>query len=199
MPQPSLCVFARRPERGKVKTRLAAEVGDDAALEAYRQCLRAVSGLCAAVAPQGKGRGLLIFGTPDGCSVDLAAYFPRWSAFLDQGDGDLGARMARAFSRMAPAVLIGTDSPDLPPENVERAFKDLETHDLVLGPAEDGGYVLIGMRNPLPQLFTDIPWSTAEVTKTTLDRAKGLKVSLLPPWYDIDTRADLERWKSGGR
>lgn len=196
---PSLCVFARRPEKGRVKTRLAAEAGEAAALEAYRECLRATSALCAQAAPRGGARGLFVFGTPDGCAVDMAAYFPRWAAFMDQGDGDLGERMLRAFRRVAPAVLIGTDSPDLPLAHVEQAFRDLETHDVVLGPAEDGGYVLIGMREAREALFRGVPWSSPDTLKATLDRAKGLKVSLLPPWYDVDTRADYERWKSGGR
>lgn len=194
---PSLCVFARRPERGRVKTRLAAEIGEAAALEAYRECLRGTSELCAKAAPQGSNRGLFVFGTPDGCSVDMAAYFPRWSAFMDQGEGDLGERMARAFRRVAPAILIGTDSPDLPLETVERAMRDVETHDLVLVPAEDGGYVLIGLREPRPEVFRGVPWSSADTLKVTLERAKGLRVSLLPAWYDIDTKADWERWKGG--
>ncbi|NUN47263.1 MAG: TIGR04282 family arsenosugar biosynthesis glycosyltransferase [Candidatus Brocadiae bacterium] len=194
---PSLCVFARRPESGRVKTRLAAEIGAEAALGAYRDCLRAVAAQAARIAPRGSLRGLFVFGTPDGCVNDMAAWFPRWSAFMDQGDGDLGERMGRAFRRCSPAVLIGTDSPDLPDAHVEQAFRDLESHDVVLGPAEDGGYVLIGLREQRPDLFRDIPWSTPAVLETTLKRAAGLRVSLLPPWYDIDTRADLERWRRG--
>lgn len=200
MPLPpsfSLAVFARRPELGKVKTRLAAEIGPEAALAAYRDCLRAVSAQCARIAPQGGKRGLLVFGTPAGSVLDMAAYFPRWSGFLDQGEGDLGARMLRAFKSVSPAVLIGTDSPDLPDAILEQAFADLASNDLVLGPAEDGGYTLIGMNRPFPQLFNDIPWSTPDVMRLTLERARDLKVSVLPKWYDIDTKADLERWKSG--
>jgi hypothetical protein len=197
MPGPTLCVFARRPERGQVKTRLAAEIGEEAALEAYRECLRAVAAQCARIAPQGGDRALMVFGTPEGSVTDLAAYFPRWSAFLDQGGGDLGARMQRAFRLAGPAVLIGTDAPDLPDSHLERAFADVLTHDVVLGPAEDGGYVLIGLRAPRPELFRDIPWSTPGVMAATLERAKGLSASVLPPWYDVDTRADLERWKRG--
>jgi uncharacterized protein len=191
----SLCVFARRPEKGKVKTRLAAEIGEAAALEAYRECLRATAARVGEAAPQLSQKGPFVFGTPDGCSIDLSAYFPRWSAFMDQGDGDLGERMARAFRRLAPAVLVGTDSPDLPLEYFERAFKDLETHDVVIGPAEDGGYVLIGMREAREELFKGVPWSSPDTLKITLEKAKGLKVSLLPAWYDIDTKADLERWR----
>lgn len=179
-----------------MKTRLADEIGEDAALEAYRECLRATSARVAEAAPQGAQRGPFVFGTPDGCSVDLSAYFPRWSAFMDQGEGDLGERMARAFRRLAPAILVGTDSPDLPLGHFERAFKDLESHDLVIGPAEDGGYVLIGMREAREELFRGVPWSSPDTLRATLEKAKGLKVSVLPEWYDIDTRADLERWKT---
>jgi len=197
MTPPTLAVFARRPERGKVKTRLAAEIGPDAALAAYRECLHAVAAQAARVCPQGGLRGIMVFGTPDGSVKDLSAYFPRWSAFLDQGEGDLGERMLRVFRMSAPALLIGTDAPDLPDSHLEQAFRDLETHDLVLGPAEDGGYVLIGMREALPQIFREVPWSTPDVLRVTRERATGLSVSLLPPWYDVDTKADLERWKRG--
>lgn len=93
-------------------------------------------------------------------------------------------------------VLVGGDSPLLSATYIEKAFDALEEHDLVLGPTEDGGYVLIGMRKPIPQLFRDIPWSTENVLRETIDvaNALGLTVKCLDQVWDVDTKADYVRW-----
>jgi rSAM/selenodomain-associated transferase 1 len=114
-----------------------------------------------------------------------------------QCDGDLGARLADFFARQFDrgakrVVVVGTDSPTLPLEHVRRAFECLEAADVVIGPATDGGYYLIGSSRALPQLFADIRWSSPEVLRQTIARVESLalKVALLPPWYDVDTLAD---------
>jgi hypothetical protein len=92
-------------------------------------------------------------------------------------------------------IAINSDGPTLPPEYLLEAFADLDEVDVVLGPSEDGGYYFIGYAQPRPALYADITWSTPQVTPQTLARAAalGLTVAQSPPWYDVDTIADLER------
>lgn len=118
---------------------------------------------------------------------------------IDQVGDDLGARMnqvcesmfARGYSRV---VMIGTDVPTVPLNHFGQAQDQLEHHDLVLGPALDGGYYLIGLKRKSPELFMGIPWSTSQVLKLTQDKAAtiGLKTALLEPWRDVDTLSDLQ-------
>lgn len=93
-------------------------------------------------------------------------------------------------------VLVGGDSPLMSATYIEKAFDALVEHDLVLGPTEDGGYVLIGMREPIPQLFRDIPWSSENVLRVTIDVANALdlRVKCLDQVWDVDTKADYVRW-----
>ena len=120
-----------------------------------------------------------------------------------QPDADFGARLAHAFKTALAdgaqhPVLIGTDSPTLPSHLLSVAHGALATHDVVLGPADDGGYYLLGMNATHPALFEGIAWSTDRALTQTLERARsaGLSVFLLPAWYDIDTGRDLERLAS---
>jgi rSAM/selenodomain-associated transferase 1 len=119
---------------------------------------------------------------------------------LAQSTGDLGQKLHAAFAALRSAgaeetVAIGSDSPTLDPERISEALDALRTHDAVLGPCEDGGYYLIGVRGELPGIVEDIPWSTADVTRRTLERAAALGASLhcLPAWYDVDDLPSLER------
>ncbi|MBH0200752.1 MAG: glycosyltransferase [Nitrospira sp.] len=118
---------------------------------------------------------------------------------IDQVGDDLGARMNHVFhtlfaQRYRQVILIGTDVPTLPLDHFKQALTALENHDLVLGPALDGGYYLIGLKGVTPELFTDIPWSTDQVLRLTQEKAAaiGLTASMIQPWRDVDTRADLE-------
>jgi hypothetical protein len=118
--------------------------------------------------------------------------------YRQQGDGDLGRRMAIAFQTALEAgkqrvVVIGTDCPDLKAEVMVKAFHALEQHDLVLGPAQDGGYYLIGLCRLIPELFTGISWSTAEVLQQTMSIAQRLElaVAYLPRLSDVDRPEDL--------
>lgn len=124
---------------------------------------------------------------------------------LSQGSGDLGQRMhqalARAFDQGAQqVVLVGTDVPDMTPSHIATAFEALNTKDLVLGPAEDGGYWLIGCKKCI-EIFSNIDWGTPGVLNQTLAAAKNkaLSVQLLPPLNDIDTQDDLHNWKAHDR
>jgi rSAM/selenodomain-associated transferase 1 len=114
-----------------------------------------------------------------------------------QRGADLGERMHGALAELlaegAAAVLIGSDHPTLPSAFLEEAFRLLADADVVLGPSLDGGYYLVGTRRPQPRLFEGIAWSTPGVLDQTLERIRGasLRAAFLPPWYDVDTAADL--------
>jgi rSAM/selenodomain-associated transferase 1 len=117
---------------------------------------------------------------------------------LDQVGPDVGARMAQVFEELfklgyRKVVMVGTDVPTLQPSSLLEAHKLLDDHDLVLGPAQDGGYFLIGLTRPIPDLFQDIPWSTDQVRALTLKKAEalGLKVAQLAMGRDLDTVEDL--------
>jgi uncharacterized protein len=120
-----------------------------------------------------------------------------------QGEGDLGARMLGAIAGRfaagaAKVLVIGTDCPDLDPALLATAFAQLDRADAVLGPAADGGYYLVGMKRPIPELFQGIPWSTPATLSATLARAgaAGVSVALLDERRDIDTAADWRAWRA---
>jgi hypothetical protein len=117
-----------------------------------------------------------------------------------QWGNELGDRMHNAFhetlGRYEKVLIVGTDSPLFPPQILEQAFAALDSHDVVLGPAEDGGYYLIGLKKIIPQIFSNIPWGTSDVLQRTLLAMQDRKVMMLPSAFDIDEPKDLERFKS---
>lgn len=186
-----LGLFAKQPLPGQVKTRLAAATSPAWAARVAHAFLLDL---------------LERFGTFDAKRVlayapaDADHFFQPLAGdrftLVPQGKGDLGQRMARFFARQFAGgadqvVLLGTDSPTLPREFVEQAFRDLEQADVLLGPATDGGYYLIGARR-LPPVFDGIPWSTPHVLAETVARLTDSRwrLALLPPWYDVDTLDD---------
>ncbi|MFC3199117.1 TIGR04282 family arsenosugar biosynthesis glycosyltransferase [Parapedobacter deserti] len=195
MKQPNaLVIFARNLVYGQVKTRLAATIGADRAYETYKQLLvhtNRVVQHCAA--------DKLIFYSEEAVTGDL--WDARFSREVQLG-ADLGERMQNAFAAVfqkgyVNTVLIGTDCPALSEHIVQRAFDELEGHDVVIGPADDGGYYLLGMNAPHPELFTGIAWSTERVFETTTvicDRL-GLRYAILPSLPDIDEEKDLVHLK----
>lgn len=192
-----LIVFARQPLPGKVKTRLMREVGVRAATELYAAMLEDVLERSARL-PDTR---VLVFWAMEHEPLPQRPGFPRLEMFR-QCDGDLGERMDRALetafgSGISTCCVIGSDSPDLPLSYLSRAFQALEQDrtDVVFGPAEDGGYYLVGMRRPWRRLFEDVAWGGAGVLKTSCQRASelSLRTFLLPPWYDLDTLNDLRR------
>ncbi|SNC64584.1 hypothetical protein SAMN06265337_1109 [Hymenobacter gelipurpurascens] len=191
-----LLVFARYPELGKVKTRLAAGIGPEQALQVYRELLAHTQAVAAPLAVR-KWLWLAEAGPAADRSDTWAGYQP-----LPQPAGDLGHRMQTAFAHSfakgaAAAVIIGTDCPGLTTAHLEQAYTALHTHDVVLGPATDGGYYLLGMKVVWPTLFENKPWSTSAVLSETLAAAKlvGLQVHLLPELRDVDTAEDLWAWQ----
>lgn len=192
-------VFARAPQLGRVKTRLAATVGAERALRIYASLAERVVASLAA----GGAWELVVRCAPDDGCEDVARWLGGRLRIEPQGDGDLGARMARALSAELAAgarrvVIVGTDCPDVGPEVVQRAFGALQAHDLVYGPATDGGYYLVGARRPVPAVFTGVPWSTAETLAASLERARhaGYSVRLLEMLSDIDTEEDWRTWRA---
>jgi rSAM/selenodomain-associated transferase 1 len=204
-PPPALVVFARAPERGRVKTRLAAAVGDGAALACYRAL-----GAAVVTAVQGPAWRTIVAHTPADAAPALAAWLDPQAAgtlaFAPQADGDLGARMRAAVAEAAAAgaprvVVIGTDCPDVDAAVVAEALAALDAADVVLGPALDGGYYLVGVRAPIERacaaLFEGVPWSAPDTLAVTLARvaAAGLSVAQLAPRRDVDTVDDWEWWR----
>jgi len=200
---PALIVFAKAPAPGRVKTRLAAELGPERAAALYEAFVwDACEGLAATDwAP-------VVAADPD----PQDAFFQDLAAKLGlrvepQGTGDLGARMAAALRRHLEAgaeraLLIGTDLPTLPPGHLADAARALQADTpLVLGPATDGGYYLVGAHRAalaawprvVERLFTGIPWSEGDVLHRTLARAEGLRIALAPAWYDVDDAPGLAR------
>lgn len=178
-----LIVFLRAPALGRVKRRLARGIGDLAALRFYREC----SALVLAVAQDRRWRTTLAV-TPD------RARLPRdWRApaRIEQGRGDLGRRMMHALASVppGPVLLIGSDLPELRPAHIARAFAALGTHDVVFGPARDGGYWLIGFaRRPLPRgLFARVRWSGKHaLADTRASLPKCRRVALVDELRDVD-------------
>jgi len=189
-----LVVMARYPEPGRVKSRLAAEIGPEAAARLYAAFLEDLARRLGSAQPWGF---VWAYDPPDAPFPDRIA---RGLAAFPQPDGDLGRRMAGSMERAlrdgaASVVLIGSDVPHLPPRRIAGAFDRLAAGaDVVLGPAEDGGYYLIGSRRPVP-LFDDVSWGTSKVLAETLERARRgrIEVALLESDFDVDSQADVER------
>jgi len=187
-----LIIFLRLPEKGKVKTRLAATVGDDQALNIYQQLISYTLEL-ASLSPQ---KVYLFFdgGLPTEADRDV-----RFS-YYKQSDGDLGMKMLNAISFVlnyhTKAIVIGSDCPDLSLAILTESFTRLEDNSVVLGPAIDGGYYLIGCKAVYPSLFEDIQWSTATVLNATIEKIKKEKLtySLLETLSDIDSEEDWNQF-----
>jgi len=194
-------MFARNPQPGKTKTRLAASIGDQAAADLYDCFVRDLAGRISCLADQ-----FWTAVTPD--SEDCRRWYrtlPHASneercQLLIQPDGDLGQRIKWFFELAAkqgsgPAILIGTDNPDLPAARIEEAIELLSTDsaDIVIVPATDGGYVLIGLNATPGKLFDRIRWSSPFTLLDTLAAAEaaGQRLQILSLWYDIDNIEDL--------
>jgi len=200
-----LLVFARTPIPGKVKTRLIADLGAQGASDLHCQLVsRALQRACAS---RGAQVQLWVAGDPLEAFVQHCAQRFDVPVFEQRGD-DLGQRIASAFesasrqmsSKAAGCVLIGTDCPAQTTDDLEQAAEALRSNDVVLQPAEDGGYVLVGLRRPQPKLFESISWGSSSVAQQTLARARslGLTFHLLRTLPDLDSADDLKRARANG-
>ncbi|WP_026945659.1 TIGR04282 family arsenosugar biosynthesis glycosyltransferase [Algoriphagus marincola] len=195
MERSAIIIFQKNAQLGKVKTRLAKDLGDHKALEIYDRLCKFTHRICSQVA------------------VDKFLYYsnfvpedkPRYGSYhfkVQTGIG-LGERMSNAFSDLFSAgyqkvLIIGTDCAEINPELFLEAFETLNHRDVVIGPAEDGGYYLLGMSQYFPQLFHDVNWSTSEVIYQTKSNIKsiGISYSELAVRSDIDTLEDWQKMKS---
>lgn len=189
MPPPRLVLFARYPTAGACKTRLIPALGPAGAAEVHRSLTeRTVAVLRASGAP--------VTVAYTGAVADaFAAWLGPDISLVEQAEGDLTARLL-ACLEPAPVIFFGADTPDLASHHVEAAIAALTDNDVVIGPAEDGGYYLIGMRTALPELLTDMPWSTDQVLPETLARLEAIGIApvLLETLADCDRPEDLARW-----
>jgi rSAM/selenodomain-associated transferase 1 len=197
----ALAVMTKAPRAGKVKTRLMPPLTPEEAAELNICFLRDTAEAIARVASEGFSRGIAVY-TPVGSEGAYTGILPDEFELVAQRGDAFGERLTFAtedlFSLGFDSVcLIDSDSPTLPGRAFSEAVKILSgTEDtVVLGPSDDGGYYLIGLRNLHPSLFQNIDWSTERVLEQTIECAKkiDLKVHLLPTWYDVDDRATLHR------
>jgi uncharacterized protein len=194
---PTLVVFCREPVAGQAKKRLARRIGDRAAAALADAFIRDTVEKARAIAPE---RLAIAASAPGGAAG--SAYFRRLArksgaTLLDQGGGGLGARMARALSACGAAttgaLILGTDVPTLPSGVLRRLMSSLRTVPVVLAPSLDGGYYAIGVRGPMPPVFSGIRFGGAGVFRETVARLRHARISYLagPAWYDIDRWDDL--------
>ncbi len=189
--QKALLIFIKNPQKGKVKTRLAATIGEEKALEIYQELMDYTRTICEDV-----DTDRLLFYSQHIDTKD------KWKTstfrkFVQEGK-DLGQRMKQAFEtafdryQYQQVIIIGSDCAELTSTQINTAFEQLKTHDVVIGPARDGGYYLLGMNQFLPSIFDNKTWSTPNLLKETLTDLDTQKHSyhFLPELNDIDTEAD---------
>jgi rSAM/selenodomain-associated transferase 1 len=199
----ALILFARFPRPGAVKTRLAATIGNEAAAGFYRLCVEHIVNESADLSHD---VDRFVFCAERNELREMQEWVGQHFEFEVQVGADLGERMENAFSLLfshgaQKAILVGTDVPDLSAHIMDDAVNGLDTCDVVIGPCQDGGYYLLGIKELHEELFKDIPWSTGEVFDRTLDKvaALGLTLRHLPTLADIDTEEELRRWFESSR
>ena len=195
----AVIIFAKLPQKGKVKTRLAKDVGENFATAFYRACAEYIFSEIQNLSRKDFTPFIFCYGKSEVNRIS------RWAGknFIvrPQIDGDLGERMSASFNEVfnegfSRAVIIGTDVPDFRSDMIISTSSKLNNSDFVIGPSSDGGYYLLGMNKPFPELFKEIEWSTSLVLQTTVDiiKSSNLKIELLERLVDIDTEKDLRNW-----
>jgi uncharacterized protein len=193
-PRQAVLVFVREPVAGRVKTRLAAEIGTEAALRVYTRLAEHAVTQALRLGPAVQVR---VHYTPDGARGVVQQWLGGGPVYLPQHGDDLGDRMRSAFQAafdrgFRQVVIIGSDLPRMSTDLLRHAFALLDQHPVVLGPADDGGYYLLGLRQ-MQDVFHGIPWSTDRVLDCTSQRLRraGISPALLEPLRDVDHAADL--------
>jgi len=192
----AVVIMAKLPVPGTTKTRLCPPLTPDQAAELSEALLKDTVRLVSSV----RGIEMAVAVSPTSAVDQMRQLLPGCARIFAVEGASIGDCLSSAMDRLFSegfyrVAALNADSPTLPAAYLEQAAKLLESHDVVLGPAEDGGYYLIGLRRPQPRLFEGIAWSTDQVASQTLARAAalGLTVARLPGWYDVDTPAELER------
>lgn len=197
----ALVLLAKAPLAGQVKTRLIGTLTAEEAADLYAAFLSDTFALMEELADEREGLRLVLCYTPAGEEEAFEKVEREGSWMLAQRGATLGERLQNCFGDLfelgyEAVVIIGGDSPTLPGEYLGMAFESLtEENEIVIGPAEDAGYYLIGMRRLHRQVLEEIPWSTPQVLPATRERARAAQLDLieLPAWYDVDTPAELAR------
>jgi rSAM/selenodomain-associated transferase 1 len=199
----ALVVIAKAPREGKVKTRLSGALSPEEAKRLYVAFLSDTFALMEDVRDERENLALALCYTPEGEEEAFEEVEREGSLMIPQRGENLGERLTHCFADLfalgfESVVVIGADSPTLPGEYVFDAFECFETDDdVVIGPTEDGGYYLVGMRKLHKRIFEDIPWGSAGALDATIERAREaeLNLVLLPEWRDVDTPEDFEELK----
>ncbi len=189
----ALIIFTRNPELGKCKTRLAKTIGDENALEIYKFLLKHTADISKNISAD-----KYVFYSENIKKEDL--WEPSIFRKKLQKGTDLGERMHHAFQELfemgyEKVAIIGSDLLDLDAELVNNAFAQLDFHDLVIGPAKDGGYYLLAMKNLYDKIFSNKDWGTSSVLKNTLNDLQNSNVHLLKELNDIDTFEDITHYE----
>lgn len=199
----ALVVMLKIPIAGKVKTRLAAQIGKEDATKLYRCFIHDTFSRISLLS----NIDIIAAYTPQNLIGRAKRLAPSGAIIIPQKGRDLGECLHNIFSHLfsigyKKIAIIGADSPDLPIEYIEKSFLLLKGKTgLVLGPSEDGGYYLIAMSRDHKEIFKDIPWSTDAVFKETVEKAKkaGLESAILPRWYDVDEINTLKKLRNNLR
>jgi rSAM/selenodomain-associated transferase 1 len=199
----ALVLMAKAPIEGQVKTRLIGPLTEEDAKQLYVAFLGDTFALMESVMDERDELSLVLCYTPEGAEEAFEEVERGGCLMIAQRGSNLGERLANCFADVFKLgfdsiIAIGGDSPTLPEEMLHEAFDSLESdNDVVVVPAEDDGYCLIGMRKPHDQIFQNIPWGTGGVMAATEAQAKKAGLSLIagPAWYDVDTPEELERLK----
>jgi uncharacterized protein len=197
----AVIVFARLPFEGKVKTRLASTLGDEFALKFYKACSQHIFNECRKIAKS--GTSIYVFFPAEDKNNRMIEWAGNDFRFFSQQGNDIGIKMLNAFKMVysqgiKKAILIGTDIPDISSEVLYKALKALDNNEVVIGPAKDGGYYLIGMKRLYESLLGTNNWGTNKVFTETLNqlRINNISYELTPEFYDIDTEENLKCWMS---
>lgn len=194
----AIIIMAKEPVPTCVKTRLTPPLDPETAASLYHIFLL---DKFAQVSSIRDVRHFVAY-TPDTAAGFFRRIVPCGFKLIEQTGADLGKRLANISGGLfekgyKKVIMLDSDTPTLPLEYIKMGLEMLDTADVVVGPCEDGGYYLIGLTAPAPDLFKDIAWSTPDVTDMTVNKAKeaGLVVAMLGMWYDVDTVDDLRRLK----
>jgi len=191
----AICIISKYPETGNVKSRLGKEIGDDTALSVYKKILFELVS-----EHRNADYDLFVCFSPSEKKEKFKKMLNLSNMFPSKGN-DLGKIMSNAlshlFKKYDKVILIGADTPQISTDDINRSFVVLDSNDIVIGPAFDGGYYLIGMKESLP-VFTNISWSTEKVLDQTISKLEGISYSLLENRPDIDTLTDLKYYQQKG-